>query len=46
MTRQPAKVPPGYRLIFRPSRVDPRTGKTLWARTYGLRAWPIIVPDV
>jgi hypothetical protein len=30
---------------FRPYRVDPRTGKTLWAKHYGLKAWPIWVPD-
>jgi hypothetical protein len=37
-------VPPGYRLIFRPYRVDPRTGRLLHAATFGLRAWPLIVP--
>lgn len=36
-------IPPGYKLIFRPYRKDPRIGKTLWARNYGLRAWPILV---
>ncbi len=27
--------------IFRPWRKDPRNGKILWARNYGLRAWKI-----
>ena len=29
------------RLIFRRYRTDPRTGRVLDARHYGLRAWPI-----
>lgn len=29
--------------IFRASRKDPRTGKILYARTYGLKAWPITI---
>jgi hypothetical protein len=29
------------RVIFRRYRRDPRTGKLLDARKYGLRAWPI-----
>jgi hypothetical protein len=38
-------VPPGKRLVFRPYRTDPRTGKVLWAAQFGLRAWPILVDD-
>lgn len=38
-------VPPGYRLVFRTTRVDPRTGRVLHARAYGLKAWPILVPE-
>lgn len=30
-------------VIFRAWRKDPRTGKILYARNYGLRAWPIPV---
>lgn len=37
-------APPGYRYIFRPWRKDPKTGKTLYASSYGLKAWPILVP--
>ena len=33
----------GYRLIFRSWRRCPRTGKKLYARAYGLKAWPIWV---
>ncbi|WP_210214545.1 hypothetical protein, partial [Sinorhizobium meliloti] len=35
--------PPGYKYIFRPWRKCARTGKVLWARTFGLKAWPILV---
>jgi hypothetical protein len=38
-------VPPGYRLVFRATRIDPRTGQVLHARAYGFRAWPILVPE-
>ncbi len=38
------EVPEGYKLIFRTTKVDPRTGKVLYARNYGLRAWPILIP--
>jgi hypothetical protein len=38
--------PPGKKLIFRPWRTDPLTGKRLWAKQYGLKAWPIWVDDV
>lgn len=36
---------PGKKLIFRPWRTDPVTGKRLWAKQYGLRAWPLWVDD-
>lgn len=36
------KVPPGYRLIFRASIT--RNGKTIYAKDYGLRGFPILVP--
>lgn len=35
----------GFRLIFRRYRRAPRTGELLDAYRYGLRAWPIWVPD-
>lgn len=41
--RRYRKAPPGKRYVFRPYRTDPRTGKVLWAREYGLKAWPILV---
>ena len=38
------KIPPeGKRVVFRAWRTDPVTGKRLYARDYGLRAWPIHV---
>jgi hypothetical protein len=36
---------PQGKVIFRPWRVDPRTGKKIYASTYGLKAWPISVDD-
>lgn len=30
-----------YYLIYRPYRKDPATGKILYAKAYGYRAWPI-----
>ena len=42
--RKLPKPPPGYRYIFRPYRTDPKTGKVLHASTFGLKAWPILVP--
>lgn len=36
--------PPGMKYIFRPWRRDPDTGRMLYARAYGFRAWPILVP--
>lgn len=30
-------------VIFRPWRIDPKSGEKLWARDYGLKAWPIPV---
>ena len=31
-------------LIFRASKTDPKTGKTIYARDYGIRGFPILVP--
>jgi hypothetical protein len=44
MKRKPPK-PTGKRVIFRAWRRDPRTGDVLWARDYGLKAWPIPVDE-
>lgn len=38
----PLPVPDGIKLIFRPWRTT-RTGKVLWAKHYGIRAWPMYV---
>jgi hypothetical protein len=38
-------LPPGKKVIFRVTRVDPKTGKLLDARWYGLKAWRIVVDD-
>jgi hypothetical protein len=35
--------PPGYRYVFRASRKD-ENGNVIYASTYGLKAWPILVP--
>lgn len=39
----PKNKRPGGAVIFRPWRRDPKTGEVLWARDYGLKAWPIPV---
>lgn len=36
--------PPGYRYVFRPWRRCPKTGRRLYAKSYGKKAWPILVP--
>lgn len=33
-----------YVLIFRASKTDPKTGETIYARDYGLKGFPILVP--
>jgi len=38
------EVPPGYRLIFRPY-IRLKDGTVLWARQYGLKAWPILIKE-
>jgi hypothetical protein len=43
--RQLPPPPPGYRYVFRPWRRDPRTGRILFASSFGLKAWPILVQD-
>jgi hypothetical protein len=41
----PLARPPGKKLIFRAWRTDPVTGKILWAKMYGLKAWPMWVDE-
>lgn len=36
-------IPPGMKLVFRPYRTL-ANGQVLWAKHYGLRAWPMLVP--
>ena len=36
-------IPDGMKLVFRPWRTT-AGGKVLWAKHYGLRAWPMLVP--
>lgn len=38
-----SKLPPGYTLVFRRWRRDPRTGAWMDAHRFGHRAWPIWV---
>jgi len=38
-------APSGYRYIFRPWRRDPKTGAVLFAKAFGLKAWPILIPE-
>ncbi len=49
-TSETTPPPPGHSLddghyIYRPHRVDKRTGNVLWAKNYGLKAWRIWVPN-
>jgi hypothetical protein len=44
-TTHTPKLPGKQKLIFRAWRVDPVTGERLWAKNFGLRAWPIWVDD-
>ena len=38
-------VPTGFKLIFRASKTDPRTGETIYAKDYGYKGFPILVPE-
>jgi hypothetical protein len=40
-----AKPPGKGGVIFRPYKTNPTTGEVMWAKDYGLRAWPIPVDD-
>jgi hypothetical protein len=41
----PLSPPPGKKLIFRPWRTDPVTGKRICAIWYGIKAFPMWVDD-
>lgn len=41
--RKHEPAPPGKRYVFRPYRRCPQTNRLLWAKHYGLKAWPILV---
>lgn len=43
--REKKTYPPG-RVVFRPWRIDPKTGQKLWAKNYGFKAWPIPVSEI
>ncbi len=45
MTMRHTPPPPGFRYVFRPWRTCPKTGTRLYARAFGLRAWPILIPE-
>lgn len=36
-------IPEGYRVIFRAS-ITTKTGRTIFAKWYGIRGFPILVP--
>lgn len=44
MEKRKLTPPPGYRYVFRPWRTCPWSGQRQYAKTHGLRAWPILVP--
>lgn len=43
MSSQKTPIPVGYRLIFRAWKTD-RDGNRVYAKDYGLRGWPLVVP--
>lgn len=43
MGRKLPPPPPGMRYIFRASRKCIATGQVLYAKDFGLKAWPILV---
>lgn len=45
MKRKLPPAPAGKRYVYRPWRRDPRTGARLYASSFGLKAWPILVDD-
>lgn len=38
-------APAGMKWVFRPWRHCPKTNKVLYARTFGFKAWPMLVPE-
>lgn len=45
MTKRHTPPPSGFRYVFRPWRTCPQTGMRLYAKAFGLRAWPILIPE-
>ena len=44
-TSKPKQLPlPGFKIVFR-AFITTKSGKRLYARSYGLRGWPILVPE-
>jgi hypothetical protein len=43
--RMELPLPHGVRYVFRPWRRCPHTGRKIWAKEYGLKAWRIPVED-
>ena len=43
MNSKKLDVPKGYRLIFRAWKHD-KNGNRLYAKDYGLRGWPLLIP--
>jgi hypothetical protein len=41
--QEKVEVPVGFMLIFRASKHD-KDGNVLYAKDYGLRGWPLVVP--
>ena len=35
--------PDGYKVIFRPYYTHPKSGRVVWAKHYGRKAFPILV---
>lgn len=42
-TKKKPPVPPGFKLVFR-AWITGKDGKRKYATSYGLRAWPLLVP--
>jgi hypothetical protein len=45
MSADTYSTPPGTRFVFRPWRRCPNTGRKIWAKNYGFKAWRIPVED-
>lgn len=43
-TKKRVVARPGYKVVFRPY-ITTKSGRVIYARTYGIRAFPILVPE-